>query len=223
MRAFRRDLYRRGLVTPAPLEAREWFENLTVVGLGKPYSASMRVSLSNTEVSLDPVYYEPLIEALEAGPLSLGQVQTTGIYPEVAPSEALTALTILVEGGFAAPEATGWSENGSREAAHRINRVIVEETLLGRDFGFLVAPATGSNIPASIFEILVMGALWDEAAPDVAHLAEYVGGVLAQQGRTVQEQGVDVADPTRARLIVHEEVARALIQAAGTFKRLGIS
>lgn len=219
-RAFRRDLFRRGLVHPLHSERTGWLRGLSIVGLDKPFTEGDYLILPVGEAELDPTFYGPLVDALAVRPLGVDAI--LGMFPDLSPDDATAAIAMLVEGHYAAPESTGWQHNGSRESARRFNRTLLADLRRGIDRGFILAPAIGAAVAVEAVELLTLGALWDGVEQHVPHLADHVQQVLADLQWSVRENGEYVFDHVAARAIIEQRVQSTLARIDTRYTRLGI-
>ncbi|MEI7547052.1 MAG: class I SAM-dependent methyltransferase [Actinomycetota bacterium] len=217
---FRRDLFRRGVVTAAGERREGRVRELSVLGLGRSFVDRATLHLPSGEVSLDAAFYRPAVEALETAPLSVQGLME--LHPALDFAAAAAMLSILVDGGFAAPVSLGWEHNGSTDSARRMNRMLIEENRNGAQHGCLVAPAIGSAVASEYVEMLTLGGMWDGVEPAMGALADHVEHVLFTLGWHVIELGELIEDEARARQIIEERVTRTLERSIGLYARLGI-
>ncbi len=219
-RPLRRDLFRRGLATPTDVEREEWLRNLSVVGLGKDFFEGAAVGVPVGEVNLDPLFYRPLVDALVVEPLNAVAIQS--IVPGLDLTDAVAALSFLVSGGYASPEATGWAGESASSAARRFNEVIVAENRTGADHACVIAPAVGAAVGSEFVEILTLGSIWNDLHQDASLLANHIMAELDRSNRLIVQEGVIVTDPIDAERIVQDRVAQTLKRANGLFANLGV-
>lgn len=217
-RSLRRSIFRRGLAPVTHFDRTRWAAGLSVVGLGKDLSDGATVPVPVGQVSLDLDYHRPLVASLLEAPLDVGRVMS--LLPTVDADDALTALAVLVAGGYAFPEAHRSPPTDVVGASMRLNRLLIEENLRGADHSFLAAPTIGSAVSADYVEMLVIGALWAGAVADRRQLVDYTMTELARQGRHVREAGALLTQPRAARRVIDERVDRAL-RRRSSLSRLG--
>jgi predicted O-methyltransferase YrrM len=220
-RPLRRDVFRRGLAPVNPVQRGEWLRELVVVGSGHglPEVATVPVPLGS--VTLDPTYYEPLVARLAEGTLDVDGI--LAVHAEFSFDEAVTALALLVSGGYAIPQVRDWGDGHTRERTRRFNRVLIDENRRGAAHEWLASPVTGGPVASEYTETLTVGALAEGKAPDPDELTSYVLAEIAFQGRLVREENGEVVDdPDRAKGIVRDRVTRALERARGALQRLAI-
>jgi len=219
-RAFRRDIFRRGLVQPTPNEWSNWTHDLVLLGLDVPFEQGDAVTIPAGSAELDPTFYGPLVAALAERPIAVSVILE--MFPDLAPSDATAAIAMLVDGGYAAPESTGWRTNGSRESARRCNLAFVDALMHGHDRGFVVAPAIGAAVPVETIELLTLGQLWSGTPPDVDRLADHAEQTLVRMHWNVREHGEYVFDRDAARAIIEQRVRDTLAKIDTRYTRLGI-
>lgn len=205
--AVRHDLFRRGRAASTRFEHEEWLRGLEIRGLGRPLAAEP-VELPAMKVSLDPAFHQPLLDALDAGPLTADAV--LGIHPSWTLADATTAMALLVAGRYAAPAVPGGPLPGSVDACRQLNQVLARERRLGRPHGAVAAPATGAMVSVDLIEALALDAISDGAEPEAGVIGARVTEALAALELTVREDNALVHDPGRAAAIVHRRVSDLL-------------
>ncbi len=218
--ALRRDVFRRGLASALPGDARRWLDEIRVTWLGKPLGDEP-VRAASGRIGLNRELYEPLIDAMGRGDLGIETILS--INTGWGFDDAVTAIVMLVSGGYVAPVATGGVTDVSFAASRRLNEALIAENRSGANHATLVAPAIGAAIEVDSIEMAALGAVWAGADPDVDGVATLVFDELAASGRLVREEGELVRDAEEARRIVAGRVATALAKNAGVFVSLGIS
>jgi Predicted methyltransferase regulatory domain/Methyltransferase domain len=219
-RPLRRDLFRRGLALPTPPQVAEWLHDLTVVGLGKRYVDGAVAPVPVGEVALDESFYGPLVDHLAVAPLSVSELRV--MRPELSLVDAVTTVSLLVSGSYAAPRGPGWNDSSTRAAVRRMNEALIAENRRGADHRCLVGRVTGAAIETEYVEMLAVGAIWDGEPAEAASLSTYVLAELERQGRAILENGVAVEESSEARAIVEHRVTDALARINGTLAHLGI-
>jgi SAM-dependent methyltransferase len=220
MRPLRRDVYRRGVSVPNPVELGAWQRELRIVGTGKVFDPNSVVEVPIGAVTLDPRWYEPLIEALSQSELDVTVIGR--MVPEWSVLDALNAMAMMVGGGYALPTRASWADIPSHASARRLNRVLIDENRHGRNHRHLVAPATGGAVHSEYVEMLTLGAVWDGTDHHIEPLTARVIADLDRQGRAVQEAGETVTDPEERELVVEARVEAALRRLDGSLRQLGV-
>jgi SAM-dependent methyltransferase len=218
-RPLRRDLFRRGMAAPTPIEQATSIEALSVRGLGVPLGEAV-VKVPSGNVGLDARYYGPVLDALRSGPLDVARIRE--LHPETSPGDALGALCLLLGGSYAAASIEGEIDDGVRASARRLNEVLIAENRRGGDHGALVAPRIGSAVRSEYVEMLTLGAIWRGEGSSTDSLADVVVADLEMQGRRVVRDGSPVEDAAEARSIIEQRVASTLEKRAGIFAQLAI-
>lgn len=218
--SLRRDVFRRGLASALPGDARRWLTEIRVTPLGRPLRDDP-IRAASGRIGLDRGLYEPLVEALGTGDLDIERI--CAINTGWGFDDAVTAIVMLVSGGYAAPVVAGGVTDATFAASRQLNEVLIAENRAGANHATLVAPAIGAAVEVDSLEMAALGALWAGADPDVDGVASLVLDELAASGRVVREGGELVHDAEEARRIVAGRVATALAKNTGVFVTLGIS
>lgn len=219
-RMARKDLFRRGLTMATVVESDDWVRQLCFVGLGKSLDKAPVVDVVNGALTLDAAFYRPIADALGEGPLDVDAVRE--LCPGLSAPDAVAAMAVLVQGGYAAPERPGWRDTDSGQRCRRMNQVLIAENRLSASHEYLVTPATGGAVQSEYVEMLCLGAMWDGAAANVHAISDEVEQLMAKSHRLIREDYRLVTDRSEARLIIEQRVERALSRARGVFEQLGI-
>jgi SAM-dependent methyltransferase len=220
---FRRDLYRKGLAPMHAAEQQAMLERLTLVGLGLPVpEEGVSFTTPIGKVTGRPEVYQPLLALLEAGPVSVRQVQEVPYFVGRPLVEIVQAFALLVFGGYAHPMLPDGSTTAGREASRRLNQAIVHANTNASDLRWLAAPVIGSANGADMLETLLVGELLVGKPAEVEALASQILGMLARSGRSVQRDGTAVTDPVEARRIVSDAIRGLLERRVPLLKTLGV-
>jgi len=221
--AFRRDVYRKG-IAPMPLpEQQAMLESLTLVGLGQQVpegGPTFPTPIGN--VTGRPEIYQPLLDMLETGPISVREVRALPAFAERPLVELMQAFTLLVSGGYAHPMMPDGGSAAGREASARFNQAIARANADASDLPRLVAPAIGSAIGVDVLETLLVGALLNGRPAEVDTLADELAVVLGRSGRSVQHQGKPVTDPVEARQMLTEAIRGIMERRVPILRSLGM-
>ena len=220
---FRRDVYRKG-IAPMPVpEQQSLLEAIMLVGLGQAVpEGGPTFSTPMGNVTGRPDIYQPLLDMLDGGSISVRRVRESPVFAERTLMELMQAFTLLVAGGYAHPMLPGGGSAAGREASRRVNQVIARANSDAADLPRLVAPAIGSAIGVDVLDTLLVGALLAGEAADVDPLADQVQMVLERSGRSVQRDGKPVTDAVEARRIVTDAVRSVLEKRVPVLRRLGV-
>jgi SAM-dependent methyltransferase len=219
---FRRDIFRRGLNPLPPVEHVVLMDQLTFLGLGKPREAEVKVQCSIGELSGKREIYDPLLDLVAAGPVTVAQVRADPGFAGKPLSEVMQALTLLVAAGHIHPEVPGGATAPSRAAARRANREIIRMNATGAGITQLVAPAIGGTIGIEFAESLALGALLDGPAPDPSEQVALLAALLARAGRGVTHNGRPPQNDAEALAALQHIVHTVGVQRAGLYQSLGI-
>lgn len=218
--AFRRDIFRRGTPSLPQAEHHALLEDTTLgwTGLTVEGDIVFRTSLGNMTGNVEA--YRPLMDRLEAGPMTIGQARAIGPFPNLPIVELLQAIALLL-GGFAHPMSTG-DTPAARQATARLNRAIAAANAAGGDIGHLVAPVLGTAILAEVTETLVVGDILAGMKPNAETLGASLDAHLRRGGRTVQRDGQAVTDPAEARSLAVGLARQIIDQRLPVLRRLGV-
>ncbi|WP_048862572.1 class I SAM-dependent methyltransferase, partial [Acidisphaera rubrifaciens] len=181
--SFRRDIYRRGHAPLPPAEHRALLDAVHFVDLGRHREAEVKVACSIGQLSGRPEIYDPLLDRLAAGPLSVAEAREMSPFAGRPIQELVQALLMVTAAGYAHPVAAGAGSPAARAAGRRANAEIARLNRLGGAIPHLVAPASGASVLADLAETLAVGALLAGAPRDEQALATEVDTALAATGR----------------------------------------
>jgi hypothetical protein len=220
--SFRRDIFRRGLNPPPAVEHMMLLDELVFLGLGKPREAEVKVQCSIGELNGKPEIYDPLLDLLAEGPLTVPRVRASPAFAGKPLNEVLQALTLLVAAGHIHPAVAGGPTEAGRDAARRANAEIVRMNAAGANVTQLVAPAIGGTIGTDFGETLALGALLGDSVPAAAEQVARLAFLLGRSGRPMLYQGRPPATEAEALAALHELVRIASVERAPLHRALGI-
>jgi SAM-dependent methyltransferase len=218
--AFRRDVYRRGVIALPQAEQTARLDALRFVRAAALPEGEISFTTAVGTFTGRPEVYQPLLALLARGPVSLAELRQVEAFAGRQVGELIQALTLLVGGGFAHPMLP--DPTAGQATARALNRAIAQANADGVDVPRLVAPAIGSQVVADVLETLVIGQLLDGAPADETSLVAHVLGVLRRTGRNLQREGKVVDDPAEATRLAIDLVRNALGPRMGLLQGLGV-
>lgn len=219
---FRRDLYRRGTAPLSLAEQRDLLDAVHLAWVGQPVPDPITFSTPLGAVTGKPEVYQPLLDALRRGPLSVQAAQSMGPFAGAPLVELLQAFILLSAGNYAHPIAPGGDSAAARQSAQALNRAIATLNAAGGDVPRLAAPVIGSALQVDLLDTLVLGALESGHPADADGLAAYVLATLDRCGRSLQRDGKAVTDAAEARPLAQERVRTTLAERLPVFRALGM-
>jgi hypothetical protein len=218
--AFRRDVYRRGVVPLQPTEQAAMLDALRFARIAPLPEGDLSFTTTLGTFTGRPEVYRPLLDMFARGPVTLHALREEAAFEARPMGEVLQALTLLASGGYVHPMLP--MPEAGQAGARALNRAIARANESGADVPRLAAPAVGTVIQADLLETLVVGRLLDGAAADEAALAGYVLEALRRAGRNLQREGKVVDDPAEAQLHVMGLVRAVLGPRAVLLRELGV-
>lgn len=216
--AFRRDVYRRGMVPLLPQEQMRLLEQLRFTRIGALPEAEVSFTTPIGILNGRPEVYQPLLAMLRRGPATLGELHRAD--PARGWGEVVQAISLLTSGGQVHPmlpdPAAGIATAGA------LNAWIGAVNEDGGEMQRLVAPAIGSMIAVDLLETFLVRQLLAGAAPRAEPLAERVLAQLRGAGRSLQRDGQTLNDPTEARQHAVALVQTMLDQRVPLLRDLGM-
>jgi SAM-dependent methyltransferase len=217
---FRRDVYRRGLVTLSATEHAVLLDALHFAPVAALPEGEVSLTTSIGTFTGRPEVYQPLLALLANGPVSLATARRSGTLATRPPGDVIQAFMLLVGAGYVHPMLP---DPGAGQGATRaLNRAIARANADGMEIRNLAASAIGSAVAADALETLVVGQLLDGAALDEAALATHVLEALRSGGRNLLRAGTVVDDPGESARLVAELVGTMLRSRLDLLRLLGV-
>lgn len=216
--AFRRDLFQRGVVQATRFPQLERLLAIRLIGL-RAEKRDTKFALSFGEVSGREEMYGPLFELVDAGPLSLGELQTR--HP-LKPNASQLVQAIAVSAwdnriAFAQPTAS------QDRAARAFNAAVLQAQRDGRFYNWLAAPAACQGIPVPTVQALTLAAILLDGAP--AHDRARIVASVTQDAQRLElkfeKDGQALAGEAR-RAEIEREVGEVLDKQLSVWAHLGI-
>jgi SAM-dependent methyltransferase len=218
--AWRRDIYRRGLVFPPVAEHHARLRALSVVATAR---GDLTLPTWHGPVAADPAVYRPLDEALRDGPLTVAAASGLGLLADAPIEAAADAVALLIAAGHAHPVMPDLVAREAAASADRLNDAIIDAVRRGEQLDRLVSPLLGSAIEANPLEVLTVGALRGGGnAADPDSLSDFVLAEMRLGGRSVTRDGVPVEDEAEARALLRDIVMEFVEHRMPLFQSLGV-
>jgi SAM-dependent methyltransferase len=218
--AFRRDVYRRGMVPLHPTEQAALLDAVQFTRIAALPDGDISFTTAAGTVTGRPDIYQPLLALFGDGPVTLRSARHVEVLAGRAAGELLQALVLLVAGGYIHPILP--DPAAGQATARALNRAIARANADGVDMPRLAAPAVGSVISTDALETVVIGQLLDGAVPDASALVEHVFELLRRTGRDLRRAGEVVQDPVEARRQIAEAIHTMLGPRATLLRALGV-
>ena len=218
--SFRRDLYQRGPRRMGPLERMRETDAIALVRTFRPVPETIAIEAAMGQFMMDQPRFHAMLRALDAGPITIGQLRgerTFAAWPDAA---LLEAVTLLLGSGYVAPIMVAPPEAAAIDAAGRLNGAHATLFDRGEDRPYLACPALGGAWPVSAIELLGLDELRAGRTAAEQPLADAVCDRVTRSGRRLQQNGKPVVDPAAARAIVLEKIRDTLLHVP-LMRRLG--
>lgn len=170
-RQFRRDLFLRGgLALPVPERMARLMDTRFVLTVPRA-SVPEKARLPLGEMQLKPDIYGPLLDALAAGPVRLGDLAGSAVLPKVTPNMLVEASAVLTGLNYAHPVGSKEIVKARTASVGRLNRLLIGDQVAGEAGDRLISPLTGSDLPATVNDRLFVDALLAKASDPATHAA----------------------------------------------------
>lgn len=215
-RLFRKDVFLRG---PRRLHRAEQDERLRQVRLALAVpreQVRLKLDVPLGEASMEPRVYEHIFDALAKRPLTVGELLD---LPEIKGRSSVTPREIvgmLVGSDQALPmlqeSAVQESAAEAKAAALRFNRVSARHASNAETNSrlALAAPAFGTGLYASVFELAAYFGLLSGAGASPEDLAPLIWAPIHARGEKLIKDGQPVEDEAENLALIREQVASIL-------------
>jgi len=222
--SFRRDLYRKGVAPMSGPEQQMRLHALTIASLGVAMPEDGPTFTSPIgDVTGRPEIYQPLMDMLESGWVSVEQAMQSPAFAGHPWVELLQAFSLLIAGGYAHPVLPPSGTDARRSICRRLNLAIAQTNAHAADLPQLVSPVIGSAVGGDILETLIAGVLLNDGwHGDEAALTTELLSVLGRTGRSVRRDGQPITDPADRARVVGEAVAAFLGKRLPVLRNLGV-
>ncbi|MFD2261690.1 class I SAM-dependent methyltransferase [Lacibacterium aquatile] len=170
-RQFRRDLFLRGNLTlPTQERSAQLLGTRFVLTVARS-SIPEKVKLPLGEMQLKAEIYDPLLDALAAGPVMLSSLIGKPEFAKITPNMLIEASAVLTGLNYAHPVGSESLIAARKALVGRLNQMMLGQFLAGEAGDRLISPVTGSEVVASVNDRLFVEALQAKAKDPVAHAA----------------------------------------------------
>lgn len=143
---FRRDIFVKGAVRLSPSEVSRRWRETRFVTLQQSKDITHELQGMRFTAKLEEAVYNPLIEALEQGPLSISELMQQPAFSKINPNRLIQAMTFLAAKGALRP---CLPEQGLTERRFRtdlFNKAVAEHALDDSRYFYFASPVTGGGI-----------------------------------------------------------------------------
>jgi SAM-dependent methyltransferase len=218
--AWRRDIYRRGLVFPSVAEHQARLGALTVVAVSR---GELMLPSWHGPVAADPALYQPLDDALRDGPLTVAAARGMGLLADAPIEAAADAVAMLIAADRAHPVMPDVVVREAAAPVARLNAAIIDAVTRGEQLDHLVSPLLGTAIETNPLEVLTVGALLGGGSLDDADgLIDRVLAAMRMGGRSMTRGGVPVEAEAEVRAMVRDAVEGIVERRVPLLRSLGV-
>ncbi len=221
--AFRRDIYRRGLLPVAGAEHISLVSALRLEWLGRAVADPISLPTPMGNVIGLPEVYGPLVELLSARPHTVGEIRNCPALARRPLPDLLQAVTLLIAGGYVHPALPESVQANAQGGTDRLNTAIGMMNSYGSDIGQLISPVIGSALKSDLLETLIVREKVAGGSMELDTLTDRLMVTLAQAGRSVQRDGQVVTDAMQARAVLRESAKAVLESRLPMLVRLGVT
>ena len=212
---FRRDYWVKGARRLSALEQAETLRLQRVLLTTPRADASLKVTGSLGEASMNKEVYAPILDVLaDHKPRTIGQIEQAVSSQGVNFPQVVQAVMVLVGSGQAAAAQDDAVADKARKQTDRLNAALMDKARGSNDIGYLASPLTGGGVAVGRFQQLFLLALRQgRTQPD--EWVQFVWELLAIQGQKLVKEG--------KTLETSEENLAELAAQASTFAKTQVS
>lgn len=191
LQQFRKDVFGRGVLGLSPAEIQAGWTNLRLALTTPISSINYKVTGALGEVALQIESYAPVIEALKAGPRTLGELAQVPEIQAIGGMRIQEVLKVIIGAGWVQPclEAEG---DGVRSATTRsFNDAVMQRATWSQDVQVLASPVTGGGVSVERHHLLFLLALQDGHPNPPA----FAWSNFAAQGQVLLKEGKPLESP----------------------------
>lgn len=222
-RAFRRDIFMRGPRKLAPEERDQKLQEIFLALTAPAARIPREIQVAVGKAMLEPVVYEPILEALSKGPLSIGSLRA---LPAVASSGSGLPVEIagLLTGTGRILAHDPRRAGGNGDAARRYNAAILNDWRpSGQNSVWPVAsPTSGNGIHLELFAAKALCELLNGVPANDAELAARVWARMEKSGERLRREGVEISDVSENRAILSEQMTIVMREDVPVWRQLGM-
>lgn len=220
--SFRKDVFVRGARRMTPARQAEWLARTGLQLLVPRDTATLSLKLPNGEVNARPEIYNPVLDALERGPQTLGQLAELPALGGTLMRSLAQVAALLVSSGQA-EVFIGTPVRASVATATQMNRALANKGRFGDEYQALVSPVMGTGIVADFMERFVYHALTQKIdKSDNDALAQHSWKLLQAQGRLIVKEGKALQSPEENMAEIRDRVAVIVNKRLPLWRAMGI-
>jgi SAM-dependent methyltransferase len=192
---FRRDVFARGTVPLPSARSREtWLDSRFILNVRRE-DVKLKVKGALGDADLHADVYEPILDALAAGPASLRQVLAADSrIGALGWDRLIEALILLVGSNQVDPCLPARTDAKRIKAVRAFNHVVMRRACDSADLGFLASPMTGGGINVPRFNQIFLLAL-EQGRKTADDCAAFGWNILSEQGQMLMKDGQPLSTP----------------------------
>ena len=170
-----------------------WFA--TPLALTRHYSGGvMKLTWRGREVSMERAQFQPALQALEQGPMTVRALLELEVFGEIPWSDISRLLTLLIGEGYLAPCLPQAGLAARAERCRLFNSAVAKRSEESETLQFFASPVTGGGIALDRLEQLFLLAR-SEGHKTPGDWADLVWKILEPQGQRLQKDGRTLDTP----------------------------
>lgn len=180
---FRKDIYVRGPVRISEHEQRELLDQLRFSLVVHRQAVKLDIQLGMYSYNLQPEIYNPIVDALNEGPKTMGELASDPALENVTYAQLHQALQLMTGIGYIMP-GPPTTTDAAKEKCEKFNRAVADRARMGNDCPAVISPSTGAGVMLDRISHLVLEALRQDTDP-----AEFVCDIVFSQGQRFVRNG----------------------------------
>jgi hypothetical protein len=187
---FRRDIFVKGLAPLIPARRTLLLRGFRFALTSPREDIPLEVSFPIGKCKLVPEIYEPILEILQKGPATLGEINSDPRLSKLDFGRIVQACMILQIGGHVSPALPLEGEAERVKSTYGFNGAIMDRMAFSDEVRFVASPVIGSGVTISRLDGLFLRALRAKKDPATA-----AWEVLAPQGVKFLRDGKQLTTP----------------------------
>ena len=212
---FRRDIFTRGRMTLPPAELRTILAAKRFVLATPRAEVTLKLRFPIGEINLVPEIYNPVLDALAKGPISLAELFTA--IPSLTPDKIQQAVLVLLASSHVRLAPTGFSVQ-RQAATDRFNAVVIERASQSDELQYLASPVVATGIMVDLVDRLFLSAQKNRKP-----LVDFAWSALCARNQVLLKDGKPLATPDENLKALAERAKNFTEKTVIQLQKLGIS
>jgi SAM-dependent methyltransferase len=187
--SFRRDVFVKGRNLMLPQERLQAIQKLKICLIVPKEEVKLEFNVGSGNVTGREDIYRPVINALAASPLTIGELNALPELKQSPVGSVLEICLLLIHSGQAHLMPDG-AKGKAHETARRFNQAVLKRTVMGgSSMGILAAPVIGSGVTLNLVQMIAAQVFIQQPTIQFNTLVNEVWKIMESQGRKFIKEG----------------------------------